>query len=89
MKLISNNLYIDLQFWELIKTTGASVKGGFGHSSTYDHLTRLIYVFGGYHSFNFADNILVDLLYAYDPKKESWFVLVDFSFAITNLMFSF
>ncbi|KAJ6222083.1 hypothetical protein RDWZM_000628 [Blomia tropicalis] len=66
---------IDLQFWELIKTTGASVKGGFGHSSTYDHLTRLIYVFGGYHSFNFADNILVDLLYAYDPKKESWSLL--------------
>lgn len=65
-------LLLDLRQWKLIKTTGASVKGGFGHSSTYDHLTRLIYVFGGYHSLNFADNLLVDLLYAYDPKKESW-----------------
>ena len=51
------------------------MKGGFGHTSTYDHLSRLIYVFGGYHSLNFADNLLVDLLYAYDPKKESWYEL--------------
>ena len=56
-----------------MKTTGASVKGSFGHSSTYDHLTRLIYVFGGYESFSHFENVLVDNLYAYDPKRESWY----------------
>lgn len=62
----------DTNEWKLVKTTGASVKGGFGHTSTYDHITRFIYVFGGYHSSSFADNVLVDFLYSYDPKKESW-----------------
>lgn len=66
---------IDTNEWKLVKTTGASVKGGFGHTSTYDHITRLIYVFGGYHSSSFADNVLVDFLYSYDPKKETWMLL--------------
>nr|XP_027202331.1 attractin-like protein 1 [Dermatophagoides pteronyssinus] len=69
------NYNIDTNEWKLVKTTGASVKGGFGHTSTYDHITRFIYVFGGYHSSSFADNVLVDFLYSYDPKKESWMLL--------------
>lgn len=62
----------DKREWRLVKTTGASVKGGYGHSSTYDHITRIIYVFGGFHSVSFADSILVDLLYGYNPREESW-----------------
>ncbi|UXI20195.1 cytosol aminopeptidase [Sarcoptes scabiei] len=61
--------------WKLVKATGAPVKGGFGHTSTYDHISRLIYVFGGYHSSSFSDNVLVDYLYGYNPKRESWILL--------------
>ncbi|CAG2113222.1 unnamed protein product [Medioppia subpectinata] len=53
----------------------AIVKGGFGHSSCYDSLTKVIYVFGGYHSLGASDTILVDLLYGYNYRFKSWILL--------------
>lgn len=61
--------------WNLPETRGALVKGGYGHSSIYDYVTKLIYVFGGYHSLGASDTLLVDLLYGYNPRFKSWFAL--------------
>lgn len=63
------------KMWNLVETRGAFVKGGFGHSSTYDYTTKLIYVFGGYHSLGSSDTVLVDLLYGYNPRHKSWILL--------------
>lgn len=57
--------------WVLIQAKGALVKGGYGHTSAYDSVSKLIYVYGGYHSLG-SDSILVDLLYAYNPAQKSW-----------------
>ncbi|XP_076364577.1 attractin-like protein 1 isoform X2 [Tachypleus tridentatus] len=57
--------------WKTVKTKGAIVKGGFGHTSTYDKIGQLIYVYGGYHSQGPA-GMVVDLLYAYNPFEHSW-----------------
>lgn len=65
--------------WNIVKTKGALVKGGFGHSSVYDSVTKVIYVFGGYHSYGASDTILVDLLYSYNPRHQSWYDLKIFS----------
>ncbi|XP_054167519.1 attractin-like protein 1 [Oppia nitens] len=61
--------------WQIITTRGAIVKGGFGHSSVYDPMSKLIYVFGGYHSLGSSDTLLVDLLYGYNHRFKSWFLL--------------
>lgn len=54
-----------------METKGALVKGGFGHSASYDPVSREIFVFGGYHSYG-SDSVLVDLLYSYNPQYKSW-----------------
>ena len=58
--------------WNIAQTRGALVKGGYGHSSVYDQMTKLIYVFGGYHSYGSSDTVLVDLLYSYNPRNKAW-----------------
>lgn len=57
--------------FSLISTNGALIKGGFGHSAAFDSGSRLIFVYGGYHSFG-SDSVLVDYLYAYDPDVHMW-----------------
>ncbi len=68
----------------MVETRGALVKGGYGHSSSYDYATKLIYVFGGYHSFLSSDTVLVDLLYGYNPRHKSWFVIFYIEF-VSNI----
>ena len=60
--------------WSLVKTNGALVRGGFGHSSTYFGETKTIYVFGGQHSF-VTDSTVVDFLYAYQVYQNKWRLL--------------
>lgn len=60
--------------WTLVETSGAIVRGGFGHSSVYYPEKDLIYVYGGYHSSQ-TDSLLVDSLYSYSPSKRSWRLL--------------
>lgn len=55
----------------MVKTTGAVVKGGYGHTSQYDHISKIIFIYGGYHSYG-SDSILVDSLYGYNPFHKSW-----------------
>ena len=47
------------------------MKGGYGHTSEFDPISKLIYVYGGYHSLG-SDSILVDMLYAYNPFQKIW-----------------
>ncbi|XP_074598114.1 attractin-like protein dsd isoform X2 [Brevipalpus obovatus] len=60
--------------WTLVETSGALVRGGFGHSSSYYPEKDLIYVYGGYHSSS-SDPQLVDLLYSYSPTRKTWRLL--------------
>ena len=63
------------------------MRGGFGHSSTYDQFTGKIFVFGGTVATSYSENLLVDWLYAYDPKKESWYLLIEQGQIIYNYLY--
>ena len=67
--------------WSLVNTTGAVVKGGYGHSSIYDELTGVILVHGGYHSMSAATYLLTDALYEFNPNTSAWYVYSCYSFA--------
>ncbi|XP_064465607.1 attractin-like protein 1 isoform X2 [Ornithodoros turicata] len=60
--------------WEIAEAKGAIVKGGYGHSSVYDPVTRQVFVFGGYHSQS-STGVVVDYLYSYQPFERIWTLL--------------
>lgn len=60
--------------WSVVQTHGALVKGGFGHSAAYDPDSKMIYVYGGYHSYG-SDSVLVDMLYVYETSRHYWRML--------------
>ena len=60
--------------WSVVNTTGAVVKGGYGHSSVYDELNGVILVHGGYHSMSAATYLLTDALYEFNPNTSAWYV---------------
>lgn len=64
--------FADNQQWSILNTSGALVKGGYGHSSVFDKLTRQILVHGGYVSESATIYALTDALYAFSPDKSSW-----------------
>ena len=72
ISLVHSPAVHDEYIWQLANTTGAIVKGGYGHSSVYDINTKLIYVHGGYHSLSSGTYILQESLYAYDPIARHW-----------------
>ncbi|GFO40944.1 Attractin [Plakobranchus ocellatus] len=61
--------------WSVVKTTGALIFGGYGHSSTHDILRGKIYVYGGFYSLSTTSYNLTDRLYQYDPNTKEWFFL--------------
>lgn len=61
--------------WQIVKTTGFPVKGGYGHSSAYDTFTNLIYVYGGYVSESQSTQVLTSRLYSYHPNEHKWRLL--------------
>lgn len=60
--------------WSIAQTHGALVKGGFGHSAALDPDSKMIYVYGGYHSHG-SDSVLMDLLYVYETSRNYWKLL--------------
>ena len=68
--------YEALRTWSIVNTTGALVKGRYGHSSVYDDTTGLILVHGGYQSQSFSAYLLSDALYAFNPNTSTWYVLI-------------
>ncbi|RZF37106.1 hypothetical protein LSTR_LSTR013802 [Laodelphax striatellus] len=61
--------------WIVVKTKGFPVKGGYGHSSSWDPMTQRIYVYGGFVSEYPSTPILSNRLYAYDPDLYTWTLL--------------
>lgn len=61
--------------WQIINTKGYPVKGGYGHSADYDHLTRKVYIYGGIVSENDNNQIISSNLYSYDPQTKIWTLL--------------
>ena len=56
------------------RSSGAIVKGGYGHASVYDPKTKKIYVYAGYHSGSSAAYYLSNHMYSYDPQLKYWLV---------------
>lgn len=67
--------YMGTREWQIVKTTGFPVKGGYGHSSAYDPLMNLIYVYGGYVSESQNTQVLTSRLYSYHPNHREWRLL--------------
>ncbi|MBN3325866.1 ATRN protein, partial [Atractosteus spatula] len=66
--------------WRIVKTSGALVQGGYGHSSVYDPKTRAIYIHGGYKAFSANKYGLADDLYKYEVDTSMWTILKDSGF---------
>lgn len=67
--------YLGTREWQIVKAKGFPVKGGYGHSSAYDPLTNLIYVYGGYVSESHSTQVLTSLMYSYNPHNSEWRLL--------------
>lgn len=61
--------------WKIVNTKGFPIKGGYGHSASYDWLTERIYVYGGIISENESSQILSSRLYSYQPGTRTWTML--------------
>ena len=61
--------------WRIVNTQGYPVKGGYGHSASYDQLTEKIYVYGGIISESESTQLLSNKLYSYEPKTRIWTML--------------
>ncbi|KPP59685.1 hypothetical protein Z043_122372 [Scleropages formosus] len=66
--------------WRILKTNGALVQGGYGHSSVYDPRSRAIYIHGGYKAFSANKYGLADDLYKYEVDTKMWTILKDSGF---------
>ncbi|KAJ1213302.1 hypothetical protein NDU88_000940 [Pleurodeles waltl] len=66
--------------WRILRTNGALVQGGYGHSSVYDPKTRAIYIHGGYKAFSANKYRLADDLYKYEIATRMWTICKDSRF---------
>ncbi|XP_050304238.1 attractin [Anthonomus grandis grandis] len=69
--------YFGTREWYIVNTTGYPVKGGYGHTATWDPLTQKIYVFGGVISESESSQHLSRNLYSYEPNERIWILLAD------------
>lgn len=61
--------------WKVVSTSGFPVKGGYGHSASYDFLTDKIYVYGGIISESESNQLISSRLYSYEPRTKIWTLL--------------
>lgn len=61
--------------WKIADTFGFPVKGGYGHSASYDFLTEKIYVYGGIVSESESNQLISSHLYSYEPRTKIWLLL--------------
>lgn len=69
--------YFGTREWHIVNTGGYPVKGGYGHTATWDPLTEKIYVFGGVVSESESAQYLSRNLYSYEPNDRVWTLLAD------------
>jgi len=62
-------LNLDSMEWSIVDTTGAKLKGRFGHSANYDRQTDIVFVFGGY----IVRHLTADLL-LFHVSESKWSV---------------
>ena len=58
--------------WSILSTSGYPVRGGFGHTSAFDEISNLIYVYGGYVSSSSSSAAISNQLYSYNHIKKLW-----------------
>lgn len=66
------SLTTETNTWLVPETRGATVQGGYGHSSVYDAGSKSVYVHGGYKSLPANKYSLVDDLYRYEVHTRIW-----------------
>ncbi|KAG7461552.1 hypothetical protein MATL_G00192280 [Megalops atlanticus] len=66
--------------WQVLKTGGALVQGGYGHSSVYDPKTHAVYIHGGYKAFSTNKYGLTDELYKYEVDTSTWIIMKNSGF---------
>ncbi|KAJ8961064.1 hypothetical protein NQ314_005994 [Rhamnusium bicolor] len=69
--------YFGTREWHIINTKGYPVKGGYGHTASWDPLTAKIYVYGGVISESESAQFLSKNLYSYEPNERVWTLLAD------------
>ncbi|XP_022918450.1 attractin-like protein 1 [Onthophagus taurus] len=67
--------YFGTREWHNVNTDGYPVKGGYGHTATYDSYSMMIYVYGGYISSENQNSMLSKALYSYEPISRIWRLL--------------
>lgn len=66
--------------WLVPETKGATVQGGYGHSSVFNSGSKSVYVHGGYKSLPANKYSLVDDLYRYEVHTRTWTILRESSY---------
>ncbi|KAM6956454.1 attractin-like protein 1 [Aplochiton taeniatus] len=61
--------------WQVVETSGATVQGGYGHSSVYEAATGHVFVHGGYKALPANKYGLGDHLYRYHVHTRTWMIL--------------
>ncbi|KAJ8939067.1 hypothetical protein NQ318_008670, partial [Aromia moschata] len=69
--------YFGTREWYIINTKGYPVKGGYGHTASWDPLTGKIYVYGGILSESESAQFISKNLYSYEPNERIWTLLAD------------
>lgn len=69
--------YFGTREWHIVNTQGYPVKGGYGHTASWDPLTNKIYVYGGVVSESESSQYLSKNLYSYEPNARIWTLLAD------------
>lgn len=69
--------YFGTREWHIVSTRGYPVKGGYGHTASWDKLTGKIYVYGGIVSESESTQLLSRHLYSYDADTRIWTLLTD------------
>ncbi|XP_060527876.1 attractin-like protein 1 isoform X2 [Cylas formicarius] len=69
--------YFGTREWHIVNTSGYPVKGGYGHTASWDALTEKIYVYGGVISESESAQLLSKSLYSYEPDDRVWTLLAD------------
>ncbi|KAL3268005.1 hypothetical protein HHI36_007138 [Cryptolaemus montrouzieri] len=74
---IVQEFYFEEREWHIVNTTGYPVKGGYGHTASWDPLSTKIYVYGGVVSRSESSQELNRNLYSYEPNSKTWTLLTD------------
>lgn len=69
--------YFGTREWHIVTTKGYPVKGGYGHTSSWDPLSGKIYVYGGVVSESESAQHLSRNLYSYEPNERLWTLLTE------------